>query len=121
MTDLNECKQSCTGNTNIIFKNFLKLHKSKTNMFHSFEIALYIMYKLHKHHKMHFRKIKQKPIRKLKIYFLSFPTTVYYASEIFFVIMYSRGQKKCGTRCYADTYHRREMKLVPFFIAKGPL
>ena len=34
---------------------------------------------------------------------------------------YSRGQKKRDTRCYSDTYHRREMKLVPFFIAKCPL
>ena len=38
---------------------------------------------------------------------------------IFF--MYSHGQKKRDTRCYSDTYHRREMKLVPFFIAKCPL
>ena len=30
--------------------------------------------------------------------------------------MYSRGQKECDTRCYSNTYHRREMKLVPFFI-----
>ena len=35
--------------------------------------------------------------------------------------MYSRGQKKRDTRCYSDTYHRREMKLVPFFIEKCPL
>ena len=35
--------------------------------------------------------------------------------------MYSREQKKRDTRCYYDTYHRREMKLVPFFIAKCPL
>ena len=34
---------------------------------------------------------------------------------------YSRGQKKRDTRCYSDTYHRREMKLVPFFIEKCPL
>ena len=35
--------------------------------------------------------------------------------------MYSRGQKKRDTRCYSGTYHRREMKLVPFFIEKCPL
>ena len=30
-------------------------------------------------------------------------------------------KKKHDTRCYSDTYHCREMKLVPFFIAKCPL
>ena len=29
--------------------------------------------------------------------------------------------KKRDTRCYSDTYHRREMKLVLFFITKCPL
>ena len=29
-------------------------------------------------------------------------------------------KKKRDTRCFLDTYHRREMKLVPFFIAKCP-
>ena len=27
-------------------------------------------------------------------------------------------KKNRDTRCYSDTYHRREMKLVPFFMAK---
>ena len=27
--------------------------------------------------------------------------------------LYSRGQKNRDTRCYFDTYHRTEMKLVP--------
>ena len=31
---------------------------------------------------------------------------------------YSRGQKKRPTRCYSYTDHRREMKLVPFFMVK---
>ena len=35
-------------------------------------------------------------------------------------LMYSRGQKKRDTRCYSDTYQRREMKLVPFFMVKCP-
>ena len=37
------------------------------------------------------------------------------------IVLYSRGQKKRDTRCYSDTYHRREMKLVPFFMEKCPL
>ena len=36
-------------------------------------------------------------------------------------VRYSRGQKTRDTRSYSDTYHRREMKLVPFFIEKCPL
>ena len=30
-------------------------------------------------------------------------------------------KKKRDTRCYSGTYHPREMKLVPFFMAKCPL
>ena len=30
-------------------------------------------------------------------------------------------KKKRDTGCYFDIYHRREMKLVPFFIEKCPL
>ena len=50
-------------------------------------------------------------------------TTELCAYFLWFVmaLMYSRGQKKPDTRCYSDTYHRRVMKLVPFFIAKCPL
>ena len=36
--------------------------------------------------------------------------------------MYSRGQKKKKhiTSCYSYTYHRRKMKLGPFFMVKCP-
>ena len=30
-------------------------------------------------------------------------------------------KKKSDSRCYSDTYHRREMKLIPFFLEKCPL
>ena len=83
---------------------------------------------------MLFDKIKFKMLRPIKALrrhlclSMSLRTEMHIRGQIYlsrqkctFVQSWKKKKKKCDTRCYSDTYHRREMKLVPFFVEKCPL